>query len=64
MKLKDLRELFYNGDDDKARINLAIGCGDEFLEDIRINNSSLDPYDDREVIGLAQLSNVIEVIIK
>lgn len=64
MTLKDLRELFYNGYDDKARINLTTGLGDEFLEDIRINDSSLNPYDDREVVGLAQLSNVIEVIIE
>lgn len=34
MTLKELRELFYNGDDD------------------------------REVMGLAQLSNVIEIIVK
>jgi hypothetical protein len=64
MTLKELRELFYNGYDDKARINLSTGFGDEFLEDIRINNSILDSYDDRKVVGLAQLINVVEVIIK
>ena len=64
MTLKDLRELFYNGDDDKARINLTTGYGEEFLEDIRINSAALNPYNDREIVGLAQLSSVIEVIIK
>jgi len=64
MTLKDLRELFYNGYDDKARINLATGIGDEILEDIRIISSSLDPYDDRKVVGLAQFLKVIEVIIE
>ena len=31
MTLKELRELFCNGYDDKARINLATGIGDEFF---------------------------------
>ena len=63
LTLRDLRELFYSGDDDKARINLSTGLGDEFLEDIRINDPILNPYLDREIKGLAQLSYVIEVII-
>ena len=63
MTLEDLRNLFYDGYDDKARINLATGLDDEFLENIRINDTVLDPYLDREVIGLAQLSKVLEVIV-
>lgn len=63
MTLKDLRELFYNGYDDKARINLATGLGDEIFENIRINNPALNPYDDRKVVGLADLT-VLEVIIE
>lgn len=62
MTLKDLRELFYNGYDDKARISLTT-ARDEIFEDIRINNSALDPYNDRKVVGLADAMR-LEVIIE
>lgn len=64
MTLEDLRNLFYDGYDDKARINLATGLGDEFLENVRINDTKLDPYLNCKVVGLAQLYHVLEVIIE
>lgn len=64
MTLEDLRNLFYDGYDDKARINLATGLGDEFLEKVRINDTKLDPYLNCKVVGLVQLYDVLEVIIE
>jgi hypothetical protein len=64
MTLEDLRDLFYAGYDDKARIDLSTGLGEEFLENIRINDPKLDPYLNCKVVGLVHLYKTIEVSIE
>lgn len=64
MTLENLRDLFYEGYDDKARINLAFGLGDEIFENVRINDTKLNPYLNCKVVGLAQFRGVLEVIIE
>ena len=65
MTLEDLRNLFYDGYDDKARIDVATGLGCEELENVRINDPALNPYLSRKIIGLIHLSiGRLEVIVE
>lgn len=64
MKLRDFIELFFNGNDDKVYIDLYSGSDAVLIfSDIRIINGRLEPYYDREIIGLFEserLSIIVE----
>lgn len=63
MKLKELIDLFCDGYDDKARLLIELN-GEEIFSDIRVIDSRLKPYYEKEILGLCQYINTIGVILK
>lgn len=62
--LRNLIELFFNGNDDKIYIDVYEG--DEFnqiFHDVRIINSALVPYYDREVIAFSDSYDTLLAVI-